>query len=241
MAEPTRNTVKAKQLLLREAGASLKVDGIQGARTMAAIKDYPALKGSFDQIEQMFGEAAKLVKQSNVWVPVQEIDALVRKAAQYVPFSTAQIKFIIDLEAQKKRFDGVVHYQADYDIGGARGIGQFYPKAWMEAKGQALKAGYTLKPFELGWADPEQSVMATAFYMVAAWENANLQLRKSGFKILISPSVEVIYALYNQGPGFALKTARLGRRPDLIAESKQSPQAIMIATKASKEILQAVA
>lgn len=241
MAGPTRNTIKAKQLLLREAGASLKVDGIQGSQTRNAIKDYPALKGSFDQIEQMFGEAAKLVKQSNVWVPVHEISALTQKAAKYVPFSAEQIKVIIDLEAQKKIFDGIVYYKADYDTGGARGLGQFYPAAWAEAKKEAQQAGYALKPYEMGWADPEQSVMAVAFYMVAAWEAANAQLRRAGYKSLISPSIDVIYALYNQGPSFAVKTARLGRRPDIIQENKQSSKAIALATKASKEILQAVA
>lgn len=243
---PTRNTVKAKQLLLREAGLSVKVDGIEGPQTQNAIKAVQKLGPAFAQIEQMFGEAAKLVRESNDWIPVQELMVHVNKAAQYVPFSAPQIKWMIDMEAAKKQFDGVLHYQVDYGknvSGGPKGLGQFFPGAWQAAKERAIidKVPYTLKPFLTGVFEAEQAVVAVGLYMTAVWAEANSKLRGNGFKPLLVPSLDVIYALYNQGPDFATKAARLQRQPPLTKGVKQSDAAMPILARAAKEIINEVA
>lgn len=235
----TGNAIKAQQLLLREAGKSVKVDGVSGPQTKAAVQTLPALQPALKQIEQMFGEAAQLGKLSNVWINVNELIALTHKAAQHVAFTASQIKWMIDMEAEKKRFDGVLHYQVDYDRGGARGLGQFFPPAWLAAQNEIklLRSTYVLPPFELGWNNAEHAVHAVAFYMMACWDQANKHLRGSGYKTLASPSLDVIYALYNQGPTFAVKSANLGRRPPLVKNVKQSNEAMPVLSRAAEEII----
>lgn len=181
------SAVREAQKILNLAGANLVADGAWGRKTQAAFDAAPeAVK---QQVTSLFTSVGKVPPWAERWIPVQEAELFVERAASEVGMGAQaqELKQFLRYEAPRNRAG--THYNVNAQNGGSRGLMQMQKAAWTDAQRAFPRLEGYGKVF-----DPYQNILAGVIY---ASINAK-GLRKRGFPI----TGKNLYLAHNQGIGY---------------------------------------
>jgi hypothetical protein len=148
-----------------------------------------------------------------------------RQAASEAGISASYLDFMVDFEPEVREIDGRLEYNTNSRRGSFRGLYQLGAPAWEDAVKTARRlrpdSGLLAVSYPEAAYDPYSNVLAAAFYI--RWLLDFLK-RKGYTGSRVTP--ELVYALYNQGPGF-LAHAKRGELPSAAHHQSAAAQEVL--------------
>lgn len=228
--------VAVLQSALNMMGASLKLDGVLGPKTIGALKSRgmsaESLLGRVGKDLDADIERYQIKKKKSgktVWISHESLLPYVEEASRTYGLSKSRIVYIIDLEAETRTTGDVKYYNlySQSHTGRHFGLMQLSAAAWKDAvrydraKGvNKLSTGFRTSRF-----DPRMNILAgTAFVL----QNRSYADVIHGYRGEYTREID--YALYNQGHSFIKKVLE-GKPISVIGTQSPSASAILIAAK----------
>jgi len=182
--------VRMLQGMLIAFDPEMRLDGVMGPQTRNALAQLPPdLQKLLEETVGSVYQYAQVNKASRYLTENQVQDIILRVSlATDVPIS--YLNLLLGLEPKVKFIGGKRHYDAAFRNGKYFGLAQMGEKAWADAK--AIAPG--LVSFKEGWSNPEQNLLAAAYFYKA---NTRYALTKYGRTKPLTD--EIAYAMHNQG------------------------------------------
>ena len=206
------DSVLVLQSKLKKFAPDIAVDGLVGMQTRAALAELSiADRVWLDfELEQETGMASKAIigergfkTPDYQYLKKSECDSLIGRACRALgveQYAAVYCDFMYR-EAGKRRAGGEIYYdvlsRSGNSRGSARGLTQFQPAAWIDARAKALSMNskYDIGEYEEGVYFPANNIVACIAYSQLA-----IKLMVETYNIPVNG--ETMYLAHNQGPHF---------------------------------------
>lgn len=216
------------------SGSKLQVDGIIGQETRGAWSLMDAIArgqirgaaSSFGvRIDSLLNEDVAISPKAAVlgWVTMSDLTDMMYRVAMRTDVSLEFLQELVDVEAEKRIVNGIVHYNPNSRMGQFRGLTQMGKAAWQDATEWLTRKGESLPDYEESAFSPEFSLLAAAAY--------NSRYAKSLYGD--RPTFAERYTLHNQGPNWV---RNLRQNKGLINVAGQSPLAQRLIVDARRSV-----
>ena len=206
------NEVGVLQTKLKKLGQDLAVDGDAGMMTYSCLANLSIVDRVWldFELEQEIGMASRaIIGERGFRVPEYQFlrksdcDALIYRACRALgveQYAAVYCDFMYR-EAGKRRIGGEICYnvlsRSGNSPGSARGLNQFQPAAWKDARAEALamNSKYDIGEYKEGVYFPANNIIACIAYSQLA-----INLMVETYNIPVNG--ETMYLAHNQGPHF---------------------------------------